>query len=107
LEGIYGTISRVGERMSVERYCDDCRERVPIIECGNIGERIIIGTEERSIELKKICPLGTDVGGFLWQCPKCKTITADFTTSNVCESCTRTDCHSTVKNYRYCGAYLR
>ena len=26
---------------------------------------------------------------------------------NVCETCTRTDCHSKIKNYAYCGAYKK
>lgn len=32
----------------------------------------------RKVKMNKICPLGTDVGGFLWQCPECKTIVADW-----------------------------
>jgi hypothetical protein len=64
-----------------------------------------------SAELIKICPLGTDVGGFLWQCPRCKMVTSDWedmdTSEIVCESCTVKDCHSSRKNYTYCGAYKK
>jgi hypothetical protein len=28
--------------------------------------------------MNKICPLGKDVGGFIWQCPSCKTIVSDW-----------------------------
>jgi len=49
--------------------------------CTVIAEEIVDGERKLSVvspEMIKVCPLGRDVGGFLWQCPYCKTIKADW-----------------------------
>lgn len=39
--------------------------------------------------MSKVCPLGLEVGGFIWQCPSCKTVVADWTPiePRKCPSC--------------------
>jgi hypothetical protein len=47
--------------------CDEEKEEVRHCKYWTCDEPLI-----------KICPLGTDVGGFLWQCTQCKTVYADW-----------------------------
>jgi hypothetical protein len=44
-----------------EHYCQSC-----------------ISNDEKYVKMNKICPLGSDVDRFIWQCPVCKTIKADW-----------------------------
>jgi len=73
--------------MSETRYCEDCAkpkkhgytpEWNGVFGPGGTQEPVEWETSGVKRELVKICPLGTDVGGFLWQCPECKRVYADW-----------------------------
>jgi hypothetical protein len=55
-----------------DHYCPQCTWHISLV-----AEALEMTPEH--VRMVKVMPLGIEVGGFLWQCPRCKTIRADWT----------------------------
>jgi rubrerythrin len=78
-------VAEGGRFIDEPRYCPECAKELEM-EVNELFQLIFSHENKPSprykkVEMVKIVPLGCptcSIGGFIWQCPVCKTIVADW-----------------------------